>query len=89
MNETTDVRPGATRVLVAGCAALIALAGCGGGGGGDGGGSSTDFGTGFRGATAEAQHCASPRPVGTLDPDGQPYGDVQGTVADEKAWLRK
>ncbi|HEY9063628.1 MAG TPA: S41 family peptidase, partial [Burkholderiaceae bacterium] len=36
-----------------------------------------------------AQHCASPRPVGTLDPDGRPYGDVQGTVADEKAWLRK
>jgi len=66
-----------------GCAALlaitIAVAGCGGGGGSGG---STSI------AIAEAQHCAAPRAAVTVDADGHPYGDVQGTVADEKAWVR-
>jgi len=62
-----------------GCAALLLIAGCGGGGGGGG---STSI------PIADAQHCAAPRAAGTLDADGHPYGDVQGTVADEKAWVR-
>jgi len=62
-----------------GCAALFMIAGCGGGGGG-GGSASVPI--------ADAQHCAAPRPMGTLDADGRPYGDVQGTLADEKAWVR-
>lgn len=61
-----------------GCAALLVIAGCGGGGGGG----STSI------PIADAQHCAAPRAAGTLDPDGRAYGDVQGTVADEKAWVR-
>ena len=66
-----------------GCAALMVIAGCGGGGGGGGesGGSASI-------PIADAQHCAAPRALGALDPDGSPYGDVQGTVADEKAWVR-
>jgi len=63
----------------AGSAALLVIAGCGGGGS-SGGSSSIPI--------ADAQHCAAPRALGTLDPDGRPYGDVQGTVADEKAWVR-
>lgn len=63
-----------------GCAVLCVIAGCGGGGGG--GGSSTSV------PIADAQHCAAPRPLGTLDPDGNLYNDVQGTLADEKAWVR-
>jgi hypothetical protein len=87
MTHTTNDSRRAARAWVASCATLIALVGCGGGGGG--GSSSVGSGTGYRGATAEAQHCAAPRPAGTLDPYGQPYGDVQGTVADEKAWVRQ
>ena len=64
-----------------GCAALFLITGCGGGGGGSSGGSTSV-------PIAEAQHCAAPRPLGALDPDGRPYGDVQGTLADEKAWVR-
>ena len=62
-----------------GCAALFVIAGCGGGGGS---GASTSV------PIADAQHCAAPRLFGTTDPDGHLYGDVQGTLADEKAWVR-
>ena len=62
-----------------GCTALFVIAGCGGGGGS----TSTPAAP-----IADAQHCAAPRPFGTLDADGRLYGDVQGTVADEKAWVR-
>jgi hypothetical protein len=86
MRHTTNGNCCALRTLAASTAALIALAGCGGGGGGDSGGSVSN-GAGFRGASSQAQHCAAPRPAGTLDPDGRAYGDVQGTVADEKAWV--
>jgi len=88
MNHTKNNDHRTVRALSVSCAALIALAACGGGGGGSDGGSAGN-GTGYRGASTEAQHCAAPRPAGTLDPDGQPYGDVQGTVADEKAWVRQ
>jgi len=71
-SHTPGRRPG--RWL--GCAALVALAGCGGGSSGD------------AAPTADPQHCAAPRSPGTLDENGQAYGDVQGSVADEKAWVR-
>lgn len=61
-----------------GCVALSVIAGCGGGGGSSG----TPV------PIADAQHCAAPRPLGMVDADGRLYGDVQGTVADEKAWVR-
>jgi carboxyl-terminal processing protease len=63
---------------LAGCAALFVIGGCGGGGGASSGSV----------PIADAQHCAAPRAAGALDADGRPYGDVQGTVADEKAWVR-
>src|SRR5450756_2119467 len=35
------------------------------------------------------QQCATPRPVGTIDPlTGQAYGDVQGSLTTEKLWIR-
>jgi len=74
--DASDRRP--TWWQLGGCAALFMIAGCGGGGGAG----STSI------PIAEAQHCAAPRPLGTLDADGRPYGDVQGTLADEKAWVR-
>lgn len=51
---------------------VLALASCGGGGGG-----SSDTGSGLVASSSVAQHCAVPRST-----------DVQGTVADEKAWVR-
>jgi carboxyl-terminal processing protease len=36
-----------------------------------------------------AQQCAAPRPAGTIDPSTeQAYGDVQGSLATEKDWIR-
>lgn len=87
MSHTTTESRRPARALAAGCAALITLAGCGGGGDGSDS-SAVSSGSGSRNPTSLAQHCAAPRPAGTLDPDGQPYGDVQGTVGDEKAWVR-
>ena len=78
--DVSDRRP--TWWQLGGCAALLVIAGCGGGGGGGASGGSTSV------PIAEAQHCAAPRPLATLDADGRPYGDVQGTLADEKAWVR-
>ena len=52
---------------------VLALASCGGGGGGGG----SDTGSGLVASSSVAQHCAVPRST-----------DVQGTVADEKAWVR-
>lgn len=35
-----------------------------------------------------AAKCAVPRPASTINPDtGEPYGDVQGTLTDEMAWI--
>lgn len=37
---------------------------------------------------AQAKVCAVPRPAATLDPQTNlPYGDVQGTLSDEIAWI--
>jgi hypothetical protein len=88
MSHTTNESRRAARALAASCAALITLAGCGGGGGSGGSTSVVGGGSGSRNPSELAQHCAAPRAAGTLDPDGQPYGDVQGTVGDEKAWVR-
>lgn len=77
--------PTCRRLLLLGAAAL--LASCGGGGGGDDDGG--DPPSGLQPSTFYAQKCAAPRPAGTLDPfTGRPYGDVQGTLDDEKRFLR-
>jgi hypothetical protein len=60
-------------------AALAALAWCGGGGGG---GSS-----GLPPSGSYAARCAAPR-IGVDAFTGQPYPDRQGTVSDEKTWVR-
>ncbi len=79
--------PRSLRVLLA-VLALALLSSCGGGGGGDGG---TIGGTpiGLAASSTLAQVCAAPRPSGAVDPfTGRVYGDVQGTLADEKSFLR-
>ena len=63
--------------------AAAMLASCGGGGG-DGGAPLT----GLAASSQVAQRCVAPRPAGTVDQYGQAYGDVQGTAADEKQWVR-
>ncbi|MEP7302964.1 MAG: S41 family peptidase [Caldimonas sp.] len=69
---------------LAACGAL--LASCGGGG--DGGGVLPP-GIGLPSSNSLAQQCAMPRPAGTIDPiSGMPYGDVQGSLATEKSFLR-
>ena len=65
------------------------LASCGGGGGDDnhsgGGGNSS----GLPSSSSLAEQCNAPRPAGTIDPiSGRPYGDVQGSLDTEKAFLR-
>ncbi len=70
---------------VAACIAAAGLASCGGGG--DGG--HDENGIGLAPSSSYAQKCAAPRPPGTLDPfTGRPYGDIQGTLLDEKLFLR-
>src|SRR5262245_6194015 len=54
---------------------VVALAACGGGG--DGGTSYSDF----------AAKCQTPR-TGTDPRSGRPFPDTQGTLDDEKTWLR-
>ncbi len=76
--------------IVAGAAAAISfalLASCGGGGsdGNSVGGPSI----GLEAASKLAQVCAAPRPNGTIDPfTHRAYGDIQGTLTDEKIFLR-
>lgn len=76
------------RLLRAGGAAVSALvlASCGGGGGG--GDSTSPPASGLVASSSVAQHCAAPRGPGIVDGRGRPYGDVQGSVLDEKAWVR-
>jgi len=76
----------ALRALSAAAASAL-LASCGGGGGGDGsvGGDPTTLAP----SSTLAEVCAATRPAGTTDPfTGRAYGDAQGTVADEKNFLR-
>ena len=75
------------------------LAACGGGGGGGtsvGTGSSSGSGSGsgsgsstvYPAPSTLAEICAVPRPAGTINPDtGSAYGDVQGTLPAEMAWI--
>ena len=69
---------------------LAMLAACGGGGGG-GSSSSVSLVTPPSTtpvATSAPEHCAAPRASGTINPDtNKPYGDVQGTLFDEMAWI--
>ena len=82
--------PSALARLTTLLALAFGLASCGGGGS-----DNTSAGTGSGGTTLYpasstlAQVCNAPRPAGTLDPfTGRPYGDVKGTLADEKSFLR-
>ncbi len=62
--------------------ACLLLASCGGGGGGS-------APAGLAPSSSLAGKCAAPRPAGTIDPfSNQPYGDMQGTLANEQAFLR-
>ncbi len=59
-------------------AAALTLASCGGGGGSSGASSAPpDPSSGLVASSSVAQHCAAPR-----------SGDIQGTVLDEKSWVR-
>jgi C-terminal processing protease CtpA/Prc len=76
------VRPRALRLLALGLGISFFLVGCGGGGGGGASGTTTttsDAGGGLASARSLANLCASPR---------QNTVDVQGTTAQEKAYLR-
>ena len=67
-------------------AATTLLASCGGGGGD---GSASGDPTSLPASSTLAEVCAAPRAAGTTDPlTGRAYGDTQGTVADEKNFLR-
>ena len=64
----------------------VALVGCGGGGGDSGANGSAQP---LPASSSLAERCATPRPAGTINPlTGAPYGDQQGSVSDEKAWVR-
>ena len=81
-------RPAAAAALF-----CLAMAGCGGGGGSSSTPTApapvTTAPTVLPASSTLAERCVSPRPAGTIDPlTMAPYGDVQGTLADEKAWLR-
>ena len=68
---------------VARCSAF--LASCGGGGGNTIGGTPI----GLPASSTLAEQCVAPRPAGTVDPtSGNAYGDLQGSLATEKAFLR-
>ncbi len=72
----------ALHLVAVACSAAL-LASCGGGGGSPGGGS------GLPASSSLAEQCAAPRPAGTVDPFTKaPYGDVQGSLATEEAFLR-
>ena len=73
------------------------LSACGGGGGGTATPEPTSPGSTtptyveppIAASSSVAQQCAAPRPTGTINPDtGRPYGDVQGSLTDEKLWIR-
>lgn len=70
-----------------------ALAACGGSGEGNGalsavgGGNAT--GSGIVASSTVAGKCVATRAASMLDPfTGKSYGDTQGTISDEKAWIR-
>jgi len=70
---------------------MLVLASCGGGGGGGTPGVSSappDPSSGLVASSTVAGRCVAPRGAGVVDENGQPYPDVQGTLADEKSWVR-
>jgi len=82
--KSTSKRGGFARgaSVLGGLFAATLLASCGGG---------DDSGpppSGLVASSSVAERCVAPRPAGTVDENGQPYGDVLGTVADEKQWVR-
>ena len=84
---------GATRMVRLGGSviAMLALTSCGGGGGGGTPGVSTappDQSSGLVASSSVAGRCVAPRPASTEDENGRPYLDQQGTLADEKSWVR-
>ena len=66
---------------------VFLLAGCGGGSSNSG----TSTHSGGPGSapfsTAASGHCAAPRAANILDQNNQPFGDVQGSLPDEMAWI--
>lgn len=78
----------ARRVAPAAALAAAALLAACGGGGGSGGNGGVDPASGLPASSTLAEHCVAPRAANVLDENGQPYGDVAGTLADEKAWVR-
>jgi hypothetical protein len=82
--KSTSKRGGFARgaSVLGGLFAATLLASCGGG---------DDSGpppSGLVASSSVAERCVAPRPAGTVDENGQPYGDVLGTVADEQQWVR-
>jgi carboxyl-terminal processing protease len=67
------------------------LVACGGGGGGSTAAAPSTPITPSNPVATVTDHsevCAVPRPAGTINPDtGTAYGDVQGTLSDEMAWI--
>jgi len=71
-------------------ASLASLVSCGGGGGGTPGvvTAPPDPSSGLVASSTVADRCVAPRGPGVVDENGNRYPDVQGTVADEKSWVR-
>ncbi len=64
----------------------LTLVACGGGG--RGGSPSTTGSSGHPPSSSLAAQCAVPRAAGTVNPDtGQAYGDRQGNLSNEMAWI--
>ena len=85
--ETTQERRRRGRLALGLATAVAWLAGCGGGGGGADPPPSQP--TALAASSTLAEVCAAPRAAGTIDPfTGRAYGDVQGTIDDEKNFVR-
>lgn len=68
--------------------AALAQAGCGGGGGGGAPSAQPEPRPVFAASSTLAGLCAVPRAGADPFAGGRPYPDVQGTLADEKRWVR-
>ena len=79
-------RPPRAALLTASLAAALVVAGCGGGG--DGGAAAGGGASGLVASSSVAARCVAPRGAGIVDENGNRYPDVQGTVDDEKSWVR-
>ncbi len=89
-----------TELKIAGilyCLAIVlflSFMSCSGGGGGGGTSNqrpyvTTPHPTGLTASSSLAQQCTVPRPPGTINPDtNKPYGDAQGSLSTEMAWIK-